>query len=273
MLISLAIRDVVLIERLGLGFEAGLSVLTGETGAGKSILLDSLGLALGMRAESGLVRPGGERAGVTAAFAVDGDHPAWELLREQELDADKSEPLVLRRSLTVDGRSRAFINDQAVSVGLLRRVGELLVEIHGQFDDRGLMDPAAHRRLLDGFHGDAAVDTVASAHREWQEALEALRTAEAASERDREAETFLRHTLEELAALDAKSGESEPGSPPEKPCSSKRGRWRSCWISPGPAPPSSCISIIRMPIWRCSSIRRDCPFSTRCRASMRRRTG
>ena len=132
MLTALSIRDVVLIDRLDLSFEKGLCVLTGETGAGKSILLDSLGLALGARAESGLVRHGAERAVVTAMFEIGPDHPAPALLAEQGLD-DPGGELVLRRMLGADGRSRAFVNDQPASVGLLRQIGETLVEIQGQF--------------------------------------------------------------------------------------------------------------------------------------------
>lgn len=130
MLTALSIRDVVLIERLDLSFGSGLTVLTGETGAGKSILLDSLGLALGARAESGLVRAGMEQASVTACFALPGGHAVAALLEEHGLEPE--DDLVLRRIVGRDGRSRAFINDQPVGVGLLRRVGSLLVEVQGQ---------------------------------------------------------------------------------------------------------------------------------------------
>ncbi|HEU4826530.1 MAG TPA: AAA family ATPase, partial [Dongiaceae bacterium] len=130
MLTALAIRNVVLIEQLILTFESGLTVLTGETGAGKSILLDALGLALGARSESGLVRNGASLAVVTAEFAVAEDHPALALLTDQGLQADRA--LILRRQVGVDGRSRAFINDQPVSITLLRQLGDLLVEIEGQ---------------------------------------------------------------------------------------------------------------------------------------------
>ncbi|MCW8836106.1 MAG: AAA family ATPase, partial [Rhodospirillales bacterium] len=132
MLQSLSIRDVVLIDRLDLSFRSGLCVLTGETGAGKSILLDALGLALGGRAESRLVRAGAEQASVTAAFDIEIDHPVFEILRDNALDVDDG--LILRRTLSAEGRSRAFINDQPVSVALLRDVGGALVEIHGQFE-------------------------------------------------------------------------------------------------------------------------------------------
>ena len=149
MLASLAIRDVVLIERLDLAFGPGLTTLTGETGAGKSILLDSLGLALGQRAESGMVRAGQSQASVAAAFHPPAGHPAFDMLREQGIEPD--DDLVLRRVVQADGRSRAFVTDQPVGVALLRRLGALLVEVQGQHDQVGLADPASHAGLLDAF--------------------------------------------------------------------------------------------------------------------------
>ncbi|MBV9522458.1 MAG: AAA family ATPase, partial [Alphaproteobacteria bacterium] len=152
MLLGLTIRDFVLIERLELAFHAGLCVLTGETGAGKSILLDALGLALGMRAESGAVRPGAAQATIAAQFAVPADHPARRLLAEHGLAAEpESAQLILRRVLGADGRSRAFIDDAPTSIGLLKQLGETLVEIQGQFEQRGLLDPATHRTFLDAY--------------------------------------------------------------------------------------------------------------------------
>ncbi|NDG50419.1 MAG: DNA repair protein RecN, partial [Rhodospirillales bacterium] len=151
MLASLAIRDVVLIERLDLPFGPGLSVLTGETGAGKSILLDSLGLALGMRAEQGLVRAGQKQASVTAVFQPPERHPVFALLVEQGLEIE--DDLVLRRVVQADGKSRAFVNDQPVGVALLRRLAATLVEVQGQNDQVGLADPASHPALLDAFGG------------------------------------------------------------------------------------------------------------------------
>jgi DNA repair protein RecN (Recombination protein N) len=133
MLLGLTIRDVVLIDRLDLALRPGLCVLTGETGAGKSILLDALGLALGKRAEAGLVRAGAQQAAVSAEFSVGRNHPAHAILREAGLDGE-SEAIVLRRLLGADGRSRAFVNDEPASVGLLRELGDSLVEIQGQFD-------------------------------------------------------------------------------------------------------------------------------------------
>src|SRR5215469_13683393 len=149
MLTALSIRDVVLIERLDLSFGPGLTVLSGETGAGKSILLDSLGLALGARADAGLVRTGAEMAIVTACFAPAVGHPVIGLLSEQGLDA--KDEVVLRRVLGKDGRSRAFINDQPVGVALLRRAAALLVEVQGQHEQIGLAEPASHAGLLDAF--------------------------------------------------------------------------------------------------------------------------
>ncbi|WP_439515419.1 DNA repair protein RecN [Oceanibaculum nanhaiense] len=208
MLTSLAIRDVVLIDRLDLDFRAGLSVLTGETGAGKSILLDALGLALGARGDSGLVRHGAEQASVTACFEIADRHPALDVLLEQEMQAET--PLILRRVLTADGRSRAFVNDQPASVGLLRRLGDLLVEIHGQFDDRGLLDPATHRTALDAFGGSTALlRETATAHAGWRQAADALDQAKADAAQARTDEAFLRHSVEELDALSPEPGEEE----------------------------------------------------------------
>ncbi|HZB90015.1 MAG TPA: AAA family ATPase, partial [Stellaceae bacterium] len=179
MLLGLTIRDVVLIDRLDLAFHAGLCVLTGETGAGKSILLDALGLALGMRAESGLVRQGAEQAVVTAEFALPPEHPALALLAESGIAADR-ERLVLRRVVNADGRSRAFIDDQPASVGLLRQLGESLVEIQGQFEQQGLLDPATHREALDAYGGyRAETAALAEAWRRWRAVAAERAAAEA----------------------------------------------------------------------------------------------
>jgi DNA repair protein RecN (Recombination protein N) len=208
MLQSLTIRDVVLIDRLDMAFHGGLTVLTGETGAGKSILLDALGLALGGRAESGLVRRGAVQAVVAAEFQLPPRHPVWPLLAEQGLAADPAEALVLRRTLGADGRSRAFINDQPASVGLLRQAGDLLVEIQGQFETHGLLDPATHRALLDAYggHGER-VAAVAVAWRRWREAAASREDAAERLARARADEEYLRHVLGELDALEPRSGE------------------------------------------------------------------
>lgn len=207
MLVALSIRDVVLVDRLSLSFRPGLGILTGETGAGKSILLDALGLALGGRADSALVRAGAAQATATAEFELNRtDHPALALLAEQGLEAGPE--LVLRRTLTSEGRSRAFINDQPVSAGLLRRVGETLVEVHGQFDSQGLMNPASHRAILDRHAGAAPlVESVRSAHAAWQAAEAAHGTARNEAARARADEEFLRHAADELAALAPRAGE------------------------------------------------------------------
>ncbi|MBI3452379.1 MAG: AAA family ATPase, partial [Rhodospirillales bacterium] len=206
MLHSLSIRDVVLVDRLDLEFSASLSALTGETGAGKSILLDALGLALGSRGDSGLVRAGAAQASVSAGFEIAARHPARALLDEQGLAAEN--PLVLRRVLGADGRSRAFVNDQPVSVGLLRRLGETLVEIHGQFENQGLLDPATHRAALDEYAGlaDTAAE-VAARHAAWRDCRTAEERAEDEARAARNDEDFLRHALAELDGLAPKPGE------------------------------------------------------------------
>ncbi|MEO1612764.1 MAG: AAA family ATPase, partial [Pseudomonadota bacterium] len=150
MLEALSIRDIVLIERLELAFHGGLNVLTGETGAGKSILLDALGFALGARDAKGLVREGASEGSVSAAFAVSTDHPVKALIDEADLPWEE-DGLVLRRIAAADGPSRAFVNDQRVSASTLRAIGDALVEVHGQHDDRGLLNPRGHRALLDQF--------------------------------------------------------------------------------------------------------------------------
>ena len=206
MLTGLSIRDVVLIDTLDLEFGAGLGVLTGETGAGKSILLDSLGLALGARADSALVRSGRPQASVSVTFEIGDDHPAEALLRENGLEGEPGEPLVIRRIVRADGGSRAFVNDQPTSAGLLRELGALLVEIHGQHDDRGLLNPRGHRALLDSFGG---IDTGPAAAA-WQrlrlaeDKLASARTLLADAQRDRD---WLDHAVAELVRLDPQSGE------------------------------------------------------------------
>jgi len=207
MLSTLTIRDVVLIDRLTLEFPRGLCALTGETGAGKSILLDALGLSLGARADARLVRHGAEQAAVTARFELPDEHPALVILREQDLDGGDGS-LVLRRTIGSDGRSRAFVNDQPVGVSLLRRLGETLVEVHGQFDNQRLLDPAAHRDLLDAFGGlDARVAETAAAWRTWRAVTAAREGAEADLAQARRDEAFLRHAADELAELAPQPGE------------------------------------------------------------------
>ena len=206
MLTSLAINNVVLIEALAVGFAPGLVVLTGETGAGKSILLDALGLVLGARADAGLVRAGAEAARVVAEFDVGADHPARALLAEQALEIDGG--IILRRQVKADGGSRAFVNDQPVSATLLRDLGALLVEIHGQHDERGLLSPKGHRALLDQFGGlSVPLAATRSAWDGWRTAAAAAEAAQArlaADQRDRE---WLDHAVAELTALAPQPGE------------------------------------------------------------------
>ncbi|HEY2892293.1 MAG TPA: DNA repair protein RecN [Dongiaceae bacterium] len=204
MLLGLVIRDIVLIERLELAFSPGLTVLTGETGAGKSILLDALGLALGARAEAGLLRAGAAQASVTAEFELPKRHPLRAVLEEQGLDVEDN--LLLRRQLAADGRSRAFLNDQPIGVGLLRQIGDSLVEIVGQFEQHGLLDPSTHGEMLDA-HGSHDAPGVAAAWKQWQEARQARSTAEAEIAAARRDEEFLRHAADELAGLDPQPGE------------------------------------------------------------------
>lgn len=209
MLIGLAIRDVVLIDSLDLSLGPGLTVLTGETGAGKSILLDALGLALGARADSGLVRRGAAQAMVTASFAPAAEAPVWSLLDDKGLAWAADEDLVLRRSVTADGRSRAFVNDQAVGVGVLRDLGASLVEIHGQHETVGLLDARTHLALLDRVAGTE--DLTRSCKQAWS-AWSAAKGQAARLEQDRasvasEVEA-LGDQLAELDRLAPRTGEA-----------------------------------------------------------------
>jgi DNA repair protein RecN (Recombination protein N) len=206
MLAGLSIRDVVIIDRLDLSFGEGLNVLTGETGAGKSILLDALGLALGERSDQALIRQGASQAVVSAAFETAAEDQIHTLLAEQGLDSDGS--IVLRRVLGRDGRSRAFVNDQPTSVALMRRVGEALVEVQGQFEQRGLLNPATHRQVLDAFAGHAPLVTATrAAHATRREAEGALAEAEQATTAAKADEDYLRHALDELDRLAPEAGE------------------------------------------------------------------
>ena len=208
MLIQLSIRDIVLIERLDLAFESGLSVLTGETGAGKSILLDSLSLALGGRGDGGLVRHGEERGQVTAVFDVGPQHPARKLLRENGIDDDGD--LIFRRVQSADGRTKAFVNDQALSVQLMRQIGQLLVEIHGQHDDRALVDTDAHRTLLDAFAGLAdEAQEVGRLYRIWRDTERTLKKHREQVERAAREADYLRASVEELEKLSPQDSEED----------------------------------------------------------------
>lgn len=209
MLTALSIRDIVLIAALDLEFRGGLGVLTGETGAGKSILLDSLGLALGMRADSGLVRHGTQKAQVTASFEA--PLPASALARiliDNDIDLEPGEPLMIRRSVNADGGSKAFINDQPCSAALLREVGSHLVEIHGQHDDRGLLNPRGHRALLDTF-ARCDVTAASQAYTAWQDARNKLDDARGSIENAARDKEYLEHGLDELIKFAPHEGEEE----------------------------------------------------------------
>src|SRR3984957_16736347 len=208
MLLGLTIRDVVLIDRLALSFRPGLCVLTGETGAGKSILLDALGLALGRRADAALVRPGDEQAAVSAEFALGANHPAAAILAEAGIMPDLSGTVILRRTLGADGRSRAFVNDEPTSIALLRALGDSLVEIQGQGEQHGLFDSATHRELLDAL-SDADTTALGAAWRAWREAREAAAEAAERLAAGRAEEDLLRHEHAELEALAPEADEED----------------------------------------------------------------
>ncbi|WP_379068605.1 DNA repair protein RecN [Mesorhizobium sp. UC74_2] len=206
MLSRLSIRDIVLIERLDIDFAPGLSVLTGETGAGKSILLDALSLALGARGDASLVRHGAAQGQVTAVFDVPRNHPAREILAENAIEDDGD--IILRRLQTADGRTRVFVNDQPSSVTLMRDIGRALVEIHGQHDDRALVDPGAHRDLLDAFGGHlGVVHRTGEAWRYWRQAEQDLARHRAKVEAAAREADYLRASVAELAKLDPQPGE------------------------------------------------------------------
>ncbi|WP_104663081.1 DNA repair protein RecN [Ensifer adhaerens] len=208
MLAQLSIRDIVLIERLDLNFDAGLSVLTGETGAGKSILLDSLSLALGGRGDGSLVRHGSDKGQVTAVFDVPAGHQTRLMLRENGIDDDGD--LIFRRVQSADGRTKAYVNDQPISVQLMRQLGQTLVEIHGQHDDRALVDIDAHRTLLDAFGGtaDEAVH-VSELYRAWKDAERGLKKHRERVEAAAREADYLRSSVEELEKLSPRDGEED----------------------------------------------------------------
>ncbi|WBU63379.1 DNA repair protein RecN [Paracoccus aerodenitrificans] len=206
MLRELHIRDILLIERLELDFGAGLNVLTGETGAGKSILLDCLGFVLGWRGRAELVRSGAAQGEVTAVFSLPPDHPARAVLAEAGIDA--GDELILRRVNNADGRKTAWINDRRSSGEVLRALSETLVELHGQHDDRGLLNPRGHRQLLDAFAG-TDLGPLRAAWNGRRDAAAALRDAEMRLEQARAEEGFLRHAVKELDDFDPEPGEDE----------------------------------------------------------------
>jgi DNA repair protein RecN (Recombination protein N) len=207
MLTHLSISNIVLIKSLSLSMERGLTALTGETGAGKSILLDSLGLALGARAESGLLRKGTEQGSVTASFDLPLNHAVFQILKDSDIDGEE---LILRRTVTADGRSKAFINDRPVSVSLLKDIGAMLVDIHGQFETHGLMDSRCHGDLLDNFgslHDD--VNHVRAAWKAWKTAERDLNTHIESMQKAKEDEEYLTACVEELDKINPQTGEEE----------------------------------------------------------------
>ncbi|MBL4875719.1 MAG: AAA family ATPase, partial [Cohaesibacteraceae bacterium] len=198
MLATLAVRDIVLIDQLDIDFSSGMTVLTGETGAGKSILLDSLSLALGGRGDGGLVREGAKQGQVVAIFDLPPSHPAFSFLLENDIEAN--DELILRRVQSADGRTRAFVNDQPISARLLRALGVMLVEIHGQHDERALVDPVLHRQLLDAFGGHAGLlSRVSSSHTRWRKAGRELSALQKTIAEARQEADYLKASVEELA--------------------------------------------------------------------------
>lgn len=211
MLSVLSIRDIVLIRELDIEFDGGLAVLSGETGAGKSILLDSLSLALGARGDGDLVRVGQKQGQVSAIFDVEPDHGVFNLLRDNDLlDSGGQESVILRRTQNADGRTRAYVNDQPVSVTLLKQIGQRLVEIHGQHEERAMVDPATHRDLVDAFGGLAPQrEAVAEAHQNWRQAARELKDLKARVEQANRDADYLRSSVEELSQLAPQQGEEE----------------------------------------------------------------
>lgn len=207
MLARLTIRDIVLIEKLALNFETGLVLLTGETGAGKSILLESLGLCLGARAETALIRQGQDKASVTAEFILPANHPIGRILHEADIESEGA--LIIRRSLTADGRSRAFVNDHPVSVNFLKSMAPFLADIHGQFDTRGLIDPATHMETLDSYaKHPGLLKAVKQSWKEWQEARKQLDRSQALLDEARAHQDQLQADLSQLEDLKPQPGEA-----------------------------------------------------------------
>ncbi len=211
MLTHLSIRDVVLIEKLDLPFHGGLTALTGETGAGKSILLDSLGLALGERTSSRIIRAGATQSSVTAVFELHKGHPVYGLLHNKDIASiEEGEPLVLRRIVTKEGRSRAYICDQPIGISVLREVASLLVEIQGQHEQMGLANQSAHQTLLDAFGVPQQLrQQVARCWDDWQNALRSLNKARKDVEEASKEEDWLRQITEDLTALAPREGEED----------------------------------------------------------------
>ena len=209
MIVNLTIRDIVLIDRLQMTFEDGLCVLSGETGAGKSILLSGIGLAIGARGGKELIRHGQETGSVSVEFNLDKDHKIWSILEDYGLEYEKGQ-VILRRIIMNDGRSRAFVNDQSVSISLLREIGEHLIEIHGQHDERGLLNPSGHRDLLDNFGAyEFLLSDVKGLYEKLTMLQTALRQAIEALDLAKSDEEYVRYNLTELMELNPSIGEEE----------------------------------------------------------------
>ncbi len=209
MLNAISIRNVVLIDRLDTDFNAGLGVFTGETGAGKSIFLDSLMLALGARSDSSLIRHGQDKLSVNASFTLNKNHPVWAILQDQDIDNNDYE-LSLRRTVTKDGKSKAFINDTSVSAGLLRQIGDMIVEIHGQFANHTLLDQSTHIEVLDRYgENTSKLDKVKDSFHKWQEVKKEKQLATQLLEQSKSDEEFLRFSVSEIEKLNPAVGEVE----------------------------------------------------------------
>ncbi|MCH9852816.1 MAG: DNA repair protein RecN [Alphaproteobacteria bacterium] len=204
MLYDLTIRNIVLIDRLDLEFAEGLSVLSGETGAGKSILLDSLGLALGGRSDAGLIRQGAQEASVSISFIVSASHPANRLLQQHDITVQ--DKIYIRRKITHDGKSRAMVNDQSVTVTFLKQLGGELIEIQGQFDQHRLLNPARHLYLLDSF-GNINTNAIRQAFADYQQAINALETHQQQTAEAKQEQEFIAHSIEELERLNPQPDE------------------------------------------------------------------
>lgn len=210
MLSRLSVRDVVLIEKLDLDFAGGMCAFTGETGAGKSILLDSLALAMGARSDSSLIRHGADRLSVAAEFTLPASHEIFALLEDCGISYEQGEPLLLRRTVSSDGKSKAFVNDQPVSASFLRQIGDLLVEIHGQFATHGLLNAATHRGVLDAYGAlEKSKEKCAAAYKAWQEKTAEKEKAETGLAQAQAEEDFLRHSAEELRTFAPLEGEEK----------------------------------------------------------------
>ncbi|MCQ2914932.1 MAG: DNA repair protein RecN [Alphaproteobacteria bacterium] len=209
MLTNLTIRDVVLIDKLELCFADGLCVFTGETGAGKSILLDSLALAIGARSDTGLIRNGAKNLSVTAEFDKI-PQSVLDMLSEQSIDYDSSENLVLRRNVNIDGKSKAYINDQPVSIGFLKQIGEELIEIHGQFATHSLLNPVSHRSILDAYGELENLKEICSkSYEKWQNAVELKKSTLENLDKARQEQDFIKHSLDELVSFNPTIGEED----------------------------------------------------------------